>query len=104
MFFSQFGFGRGGPMFFGMLGTLFWIVLLALLVWALVNLFTRRSHQVHVFRDAPPPPFQGPVRDAPPPPPSHLSAMEILRQRYARGEIDEATFDRMRERLGGPET
>jgi uncharacterized membrane protein len=25
--------------------------------------------------------------------------MEILRQRYARGEIDTATFEQMRERL-----
>jgi uncharacterized membrane protein len=25
--------------------------------------------------------------------------MEILRQRYARGEIDAVTFDQMRERL-----
>ena len=32
-------------------------------------------------------------------PPSQLSAMEILRQRYARGEIDAATFENMRERL-----
>ena len=35
----------------------------------------------------------------PTPPPSQLSALEILRQRYARGEIDDATFQNMRERL-----
>jgi Short C-terminal domain len=38
-------------------------------------------------------------------PPSQPSAMEILRQRYARGEIDTATYESMRERLensGGP--
>jgi len=28
----------------------------------------------------------------PTPPPSHLDALEILRQRYARGEIDDATM------------
>ncbi len=33
--------------------------------------------------------------------PSNLNAMEILRQRYARGEIDGPTFDHMRERLEG---
>jgi hypothetical protein len=32
-------------------------------------------------------------------PPSQPSAMEILRQRYARGEIDTATYESMRERL-----
>lgn len=31
--------------------------------------------------------------------PVQSSALEMLRQRYARGEIDEATFDRMRARL-----
>jgi putative membrane protein len=29
------------------------------------------------------------------------NALEILRQRYARGEIDGQTFDHMRERLEG---
>ena len=32
--------------------------------------------------------------------PEHLDALEILRQRYARGEIDDTTFQHMRERLG----
>jgi putative membrane protein len=32
-------------------------------------------------------------------PASGPSAMEILRQRFARGEIDTATFEQMRERL-----
>lgn len=31
--------------------------------------------------------------------PVQPSAMEILRQGYARGEIDAATFDQMHERL-----
>jgi putative membrane protein len=31
-------------------------------------------------------------------------ALEVLRQRYARGEIDAATFEQMRERLEGTGT
>lgn len=34
-------------------------------------------------------------------PPHSRSSMEILQQRYARGEIDEATFRRMRDELQG---
>ena len=32
-------------------------------------------------------------------PPAHPSASDILDQRYARGEIDAATYEQMRERL-----
>jgi uncharacterized membrane protein len=34
--------------------------------------------------------------------PERSSALEILRQRYARGEIDAMTFGEMRERLEAP--
>ncbi|MFL5624123.1 MAG: SHOCT domain-containing protein, partial [Ktedonobacteraceae bacterium] len=34
---------------------------------------------------------------------SNMSAIEILRQRYARGEIDGATFEQMRERIEASE-
>ncbi len=36
----------------------------------------------------------------PTPSPIHLDALEILRHRYASGEIDDATFQHMREQLG----
>jgi len=70
--------GYGLLMFFGM--TL-WVVLLALLIWALIRWLNRRTGQE--------------------PSPAERSALEILRQRYARGEIDQTTFEQMRERLQG---
>lgn len=64
------------------LGSLLWLALLGLGIWALARLLSNRPSVGN-------PPVSGP------------SAMEILRQRYARGEIDEATFAQMRERLEG---
>jgi putative membrane protein len=84
----MFRFEHGPDFFWGLiplLGTIFWIALLGLLIWALLHWLTRRN-----------PPFIG---YPPPPPLYHPTAMEILRQRYARGEIDDATFQQMRERL-----
>jgi putative membrane protein len=69
------------PLF--LLGKFFWIVILALLIGALVRGFSRRNSRMG---------FYGPT-------PTRASAMEILRQRYARGEIDATTFEQMRERL-----
>jgi len=81
------GFGHGLffllPLFF--LGKIFWIVILGLLVFALIRWFSLRRRQIPVY------PFGTP--------PVQPSALEVLRQRYARGEIDAATFEQMRERL-----
>lgn len=63
------------------LGSILWIVALGLLVWALVHWLSSRAQASTL------PPAQGP------------SAMEILRQRFARGEIDATTYEQMRERL-----
>ncbi|MGH2493845.1 MAG: SHOCT domain-containing protein [Ktedonobacteraceae bacterium] len=90
------GFDRGfdfgpGPGFMGiipLIGTILWFALLAMLVIALIRWLTARDT---------PPMFW--YRTAPPPPMHHPPALEILRQRYARGEIDDATFQQMRERL-----
>jgi uncharacterized membrane protein len=97
------------PLF--LFGQFFWFVILALLIAALVRLFSGRRGWYGWYNR---PPFYTPgmgpgvphpgtpqpgVPPVQPTQPTQLSAMEILRQRYARGEIDAATFDQMRERL-----
>lgn len=71
-------------------GKFFWIVLMVLLIGFLVRRFSARNRSIYGHT-----PFYHPGV-----PPVQSSAMEILRQRYARGEIDAVTFDQMRERLG----
>jgi putative membrane protein len=77
------------------LGSIFWLVLLGLLVATLVRWLGGPRYRS-------PLPFQQPVAQpfSPQPQPS---ALEILRRRYAAGEIDAATFDQMRERLEASE-
>ena len=79
-----YGFSWGG-MFLMLLGMALWIALLVVLVWALIRWLDRRNTV--------------PSTQVPGMPASGPSAMEILRQRFARGEIDTATFEQMRERL-----
>ena len=81
------GFGHGLwlllPLLF--LGRFFWIVILALLIVGMIRWLSTRGRRVPVYHYGMPP--------------VQPSALDILRQRYARGEIDAATFDQMRERL-----
>ena len=73
--------GDWGAMFLTMLlNGVVWIALIGLFIWAMSRLLGQRS------------PSTGRL-DA------SASALEILRQRYARGEIDDATFARMRQQL-----
>jgi putative membrane protein len=73
--------GDWGTMLLAMaLNAVIWIALIGLLIWGVSRLFTNRSSS------------SGPREFGP-------SAQEILRQRYARGEIDAATFEEMRRRL-----
>jgi len=67
------------------LAKFFWIVILALLIGFMIRRFSFR----HAYRYA----YTYGTTSAQP------SALDILRQRYARGEIDAVTFDQMRERL-----
>ena len=64
-----------------------WIVLLGILVWAIIRWFGYRATL--------------PGSRKPDAATSSFSSLEILRQRYARGEIDAPTFEQMRERLEG---
>jgi len=79
-----YGFGWGG-MFLMLLSLLLWVLVIGLLVWALIRWLAPRA----------------PGSGWPGSGPAGPTAMEILRQRYARGEIDAATFEQMRERLEG---
>ncbi len=95
MHFGHFPFshGFGGPFWFHLLGagltTLVWLGLLGLLIWAVLRLARGRSGALAGA------PWQGYGI----PPTREPSATEILRQRYARGEIDAETFQQMMERL-----
>ena len=75
------GYGFGWGWFMMMFGGILWIAVLAILAWALIRWLGRKA------------PTSGSSTPASP------SALEILQQRYARGEIDTATFEQMRERL-----
>jgi putative membrane protein len=79
----------GGMFLMMVLGNLLWIALLGILVWAVIRWFVRRPGILG-------PRESGSFAGGP-------SALEILRQRYARGEIDAVTFEQMRERLEGSE-
>ncbi len=78
----MFGYSWGWPMMLWMgLGWIFWLAVIGLVVWLIVRALDRRG--------------TADGNQAP----SELSAQETLRQRYARGEIDAATYEQMRERL-----
>ena len=80
------GYGYWWPMMIvGIIGMTLWIVVLAAIIWGVVRWLSRKTT---------PPTWQQTA-----PPASGPSALEILRQRYARGEIDATTFEQMRERL-----
>src|SRR5260370_21701100 len=72
-------------MLLSVLSTLFWIALLSGLVWAILSWLmpSIRPMLTDIFC----------TKSA------GASALEILRQRYAAGEIDTVTFEQMQERL-----
>lgn len=76
-------------MTFMMLGSTLWIVFLVVLAWALIRWLNMRT-------TSPTPQADTAQKNSP-------TAIEILRQRYVRGEIDTTTFEQMREKLESPE-
>lgn len=80
-----FGFGLWFLLPLLFLGRFFWIIILALLIGSMIRRLSYRHWQAPAY-----PPGMPPVQ---------MSALDILRQRYARGEIDAVTFEQMRERL-----
>lgn len=83
--------GWAGLVFMG-LGLLFWVLVITLVVWLVTRFVGRRSRGAAMVAAGPA--YGGYVQP---------SAMETLRQRYARGEIDATTFDQMSERLRASE-
>ncbi len=71
--------GMGGGMSMW-LGWLFWLVIIGVIVWAVVKFSDSR---------------QSDQRAAP----RNEAALEILKKRYARGEIDRAEFEEKRKQL-----
>ncbi len=75
------GFGFGFPFMF-----LFWILIIGLVVWAIVQLASRSNGSTTNH--------QGVGRTS-----TQDTALEVLKQRYARGEITKSEFDEMRRDL-----
>lgn len=78
MFHYGHGWGTGFGMWFFPL--LFWILVIAAVVF-LVRVFVPKNSQNY------------------PPPPDNESPKTILQKRYAKGEIDEETYKRMKKEL-----
>ena len=74
----HYGMGAGG----WLLMAIFWIALLAIIVWAIVRLVPARREERRE--------------------PLELEPLEILDRRLARGEIDPDEYQQVRSTLGGP--
>ena len=79
------GMGVGGWLFM----SLFWVLLLVVIVWAAAQLFPGRRSGAATATGPLPEPRLGPPR-------------QILDRRLASGEIDVATYDELRDALAKP--
>jgi putative membrane protein len=74
-----FGFGFGGTWLGALLMLLFWVGVILMVIWAIRALFPAQRQS---------------ERDV---------ALEVLRRRYAAGEISAAEYEQALRTLGGPE-
>ena len=85
--FGGFGMGAGG----WLLTIVFWVVLLAVIVWAIARVVSSRADDSREAR-----------RWADEPRPSAEAPQEILDRRLASGEIDVETYEELRSKLSSP--
>lgn len=77
--------GFGGGMGFGMgFGWIFWLIIIGVAIWAVVRLTNNNSAQ-HTGFGGPTSPQEMPL--------------DILKKRYARGEITKEEFEKMKKDL-----
>lgn len=93
-------FGHGLWLLFPVLliGKLFWLLLLAMVIGMVVRRFAFRNRWRGGFY----PPYRHQFYGHHGPP-TQPSALDVLKMRYARGEIDAVTYEQMRERLESSE-
>ena len=85
-----YGYPGAGMAAWVIISSVIWLAIIGVAVWAFVRWVgaDTQASASHPFTTGPASP----------------SAHEILRQRYARGEIDEQTFERMQARLDASST
>ncbi len=80
----MYGYAWSWPMSLWMgVGALLWLAAIVLIIWLVARWLERRGVAQRDQSSGEP------------------NSLEILRQRYARGELDAASYEQMRERLGG---
>jgi len=77
--------GFGGSLGFGMgFGWIFWLVVIGVAIWAVIRLTSQNTQTRSDYSDS------GKNRETP---------LDILKKRYARGEITETEYEEMRKKL-----
>ncbi len=82
------------PMGFGLFGGLLWLAFWVLVIGGVIYLVTR------FVRNAENPVTVAPVASATPAAPTGTALLDILKARYAKGEITKEQFDQMKTDLG----